>query len=83
MKNQNKSQNKSKKPKVVTLSVSNPVKYTDAKGEELTSWKRCGVAWQHKAGMSVKLDTLPINGELWISEFQENNDEHENDDSEE
>ena len=66
---------KATKQKSKTLSVSCPVKYTDSKGEELTSWKRCGVAWQYENGMSIKLDTLPLNGQLWVSEFHEKESE--------
>jgi hypothetical protein len=61
---------KTKTKSIVThLTASCPVEYKDAKGELQTSWKRCGVAFKGEKGINVILDTLPINGKLFLSEY--------------
>lgn len=54
------------------LSVSTPNEYTDkATGELKTSWSRIGAAFEGAKGITVVLNALPVNGKLFISEYQE------------
>lgn len=43
--------------------------YTNSQGTEKTKWHKCGVVFENDRGMSIKLDSLPINFDGWISLF--------------
>lgn len=51
------------------LGVSTMVNYTDRDGQEKTQWTNVGSAFQGDKGISVILNSLPINGKLFISEI--------------
>ena len=45
-------------------------KYTNASGEEKQRWIKCGVVLETKNGMSMKLESIPVNFDGWLSLFE-------------
>ena len=45
-------------------------KYTTADGQEKQKWLRCGVVIEGKNGLSLKLESLPVNFDGWLSFFE-------------
>jgi hypothetical protein len=45
-------------------------KYTTADGQEKQKWIRCGVVIDGKNGLSLKLESLPVNFDGWLSFFE-------------
>ena len=43
--------------------------YTNNQGTEKTKWHKCGVLFESDKGMSIKLDSLPVNFDGWITLF--------------
>lgn len=49
------------------FSVSSPREYTANDGEVKTYWSLVGSAFETKNGISVILDTIPLNGKMYIN----------------
>jgi len=45
-------------------------KYTTADGQEKQRWLKCGVVLETKSGLSLKLESLPVNFDGWLSFFE-------------
>jgi hypothetical protein len=45
-------------------------KYTTQSGEEKQKWIKCGVVIEGKNGLSLKLESLPVNFDGWLSFFE-------------
>lgn len=45
-------------------------KYTTKSGEEKQRWIKCGVVIEGKNGLSLKLESLPVNFDGWLSFFE-------------
>ena len=60
------------KPHLVAWNVTKTGKNGD-NGKEISRWKNCGVVWYNKKSdtFTVKLDTLPVNGELVLMKPKE------------
>jgi hypothetical protein len=49
------------------FSVSSPREYTANDGEVKTHWSYVGSAFESKNGIKVVLDSIPLNGKLYIN----------------
>jgi hypothetical protein len=45
-------------------------KYTTADGQEKQRWIKCGVVIDGKNGLSLKLESIPVNFDGWLSFFE-------------
>ena len=45
-------------------------KYTTSTGDEKQKWIKCGVVIEGKNGLSLKLESLPVNFDGWLSLFE-------------
>lgn len=45
-------------------------KYTTQAGDEKQKWIKCGVVIEGKNGLSLKLESLPVNFDGWLSFFE-------------
>jgi hypothetical protein len=45
-------------------------KYTTSTGDEKQKWIKCGVVIEGKNGLSLKLESLPVNFDGWLSFFE-------------
>jgi hypothetical protein len=45
-------------------------KYTTASGEEKQKWLKCGVVIEGRNGLSLKLESLPVGFDGWLSFFE-------------
>lgn len=45
-------------------------KYTTADGQEKQRWIKCGVVIDSKNGLSLKLESIPVNFDGWLSFFE-------------
>lgn len=63
-----KTSKQTKKEAAVRLSVATASQYEDANGEEQTFWQNIGSAFKTKnGGINVRLNALPVNGQLYIN----------------
>jgi hypothetical protein len=45
-------------------------KYTTADGQEKQRWIKCGIVIDGKNGLSLKLESIPVNFDGWLSFFE-------------
>jgi hypothetical protein len=57
------------------MTVTSPVEGKDGK----TYWPKVGVGWMKADGISIKLDSIPLNGKLFVAEWTPYNRERQRD----
>lgn len=49
--------------------------YTDREGNEKTRWQKCGILIEKDGKLSIKLESLPVGFDGWLSCFEPRQDD--------